>query len=70
MAKVKIISNPYENSIAYEIWDRSAEQWTNSINANSKLHGDKMTRAVFPFCVKKILNVINEEFYSSSSAQR
>ena len=66
MAKVKIISNPYENSIAYEIWDRSAEQWTNSINANSKLHGDKMTRAVFPFCVKKILNVINEEFYSSS----
>ena len=65
MAKVKIISNPYESVIAYQKWDDDTKQWE-SMGESSKLHADKLTHAVFPFQAKKILDVINEEFRSGS----
>ena len=66
MAKVKIISNPYENTIEYQKWDGAKKKWTGITNEDSKLRKATMSNAVFPFQVKKILDVICEEFQAKS----
>lgn len=61
MAKVKIISDPYENKISYERMNTEGG-WESVANPNSKLLSEKLTRCVFPFNVKEIVDVILDEF--------
>ena len=56
MARVKIISDPYENKITYMKWDtENGGSWRPITNEGSKLLNEKFTGGVFPFNVKKTL---------------
>ena len=63
MARIKIISDPYENKITYMKWnDNSGGSWEPINNENSKLLNEKFTGGVFTFNVKKIVDIIYDEF--------
>lgn len=63
MARIKIISDPYENTIKYMKWNDIDEgRWEPIINNNSKLLNEKYTGGVFPFNVKKIVDAIYDEY--------
>lgn len=70
MAKIKIISNPYQKNISYKCWNRDNESWTDislENNCNSRLINEKYTKSFFPFKVKEIVDEIIEEYYVSDS---
>ena len=65
MATLKIISNPYKKEIRYQKWQDNGSQWididyTNC--RNSKLLSQELSKGFFPFCVKKIVDAIIEEY--------
>ena len=65
MAKLKIISNPYKKEIRYQKWQENAETWVDidySNCKNSKLLSQELSTGFFPFCVKKIVDAIIEEY--------
>lgn len=63
MARVKIISDPYENKITYMKWDtENGGSWEPITNEGSKLLNEKFTGGVFPFNVKKIVDTIYDEY--------
>lgn len=63
MAKIKIISEPYENKITYMKWDYEEKgEWVPIINEGSKLLNEKFTGGVFSFNVKKIVDIIFDEY--------
>ena len=64
MAKIKIISNPYEERTSFRNWDGSAGQWQElqESNPNSNLLGNEITRGFFPFKAEKILLTILQEY--------
>ena len=65
MAKLKIISNPYRKEIRYQKWQENAEDWADidySNCKNSKLLSQELSTGFFPFCVKKIVDAIIEEY--------
>ena len=65
MAKLKIISNPYKKEIRYQKWQENAEDWVDidySNCKNSKLLSQELSTGFFPFCVKKIVDAIIEEY--------
>lgn len=62
MTKIKIISNPYENQISYEKFHETAQAWNPIDNESSRLHTEKLTKSVFPFVVKDIVDQILNEF--------
>ncbi len=65
MAKLKIISNPYKKEIRYQKWQENAEDWMDidySNSKNSKLLSQELSNGFFPFCVKKIVDAIIEEY--------
>ncbi|SEL42924.1 dynamin family protein [Ruminococcus albus] len=63
MARIKIISDPYENKITYMKWnDNNGGSWETINNENSKLLNEKFTGGVFTFNVKKIVDIIYDEF--------
>ena len=65
MAKLKIISNPYKKEIRYQKWQENVEDWVNidySNCKNSKLLSQELSTGFFPFCVKKIVDAIIEEY--------
>ena len=71
MAKLKIISNPYRKEIRYQKWQEATESWVDidySNSKNSKLLKQELTTGFFPFCVKKIVNAIIEEYGAESEA--
>lgn len=66
MAKIKIISDPYQKNIGYQCWDHDNERWmdiTIENNGNSRLINDKFTKSFFPFKVKEIIDEIMEEYH-------
>lgn len=65
MARVKIISNPYENVITYKKYNANSGAWE-EIETNSDLWNEKYKTSVFPFVVKNIVDVIFEEFRSGN----
>ncbi len=65
MARVKIISNPYENVITYKKYNANSGAWE-EIDTNSDLWNEKYKTSVFPFVVKNIVDVIFEEFRSGN----
>lgn len=63
MARVKIISDPYENKITYMKWNPENDgSWEPITNESSKLLNVKFTGGVFPFNVKKIVDTIYDEY--------
>ncbi len=46
MAKIKIISNPYQKKIAYQSWNDATQEWK---DINSKLLNQKLVNSFFPF---------------------
>ncbi|MDD6488251.1 MAG: dynamin family protein [Clostridia bacterium] len=66
MTTIKIISNPYQKKIGYQIWQESSSQWKDinyENNSNSKLLSSKMISSFFPFKVKTIIDTIIEEYH-------
>lgn len=71
MAKLKIISNPYRKEIRYQKWQEATENWVDidySNSKNSKLLKQELTTGFFPFCVKKIVDAIIEEYGAEGEA--
>jgi GTPase SAR1 family protein len=70
MPKIKIVSNPYKNKIAYKKWDEQENNWA-PINihsdANSELLCAEFTDSFFPFKIKKIVDIIIRDYKLSSS---
>lgn len=65
MVKIKIISNPYKKEISYQKWQNNGAQWIDidySNCKNSKLLSQELSNGFFPFCVKKIVDAIIEEY--------
>ena len=61
MAKIKIISNPYEKNIIYEKYDDNAQCWnliTYERAPNSPLVSNELTKKLFPHKAKKIVDSI------------
>lgn len=63
MSKLKITSDPYKNEISYEK-PNSEGEWEPITSSNSKLLSERLTKCVFPFNVKEIVDVIFGEFRS------
>lgn len=69
MAKIKIISNPYQKTTLFQSWHDISSQWRNidhENNANSKLLRDDFSIGFFPFKVKQIVDVIIEEYCTAT----
>lgn len=65
MTKVKIVSNPYEDTIAYEKLGANDAEWTPLTELASykgRLTSSYFSTGFFPFKVREILNQIIEEF--------
>ena len=65
MAKIKIVSNPYNQEISYFKWNVISESWSEinyENNPNSKLLNDKYVKGFFPFYVKNIVDEIINEY--------
>lgn len=65
MARIKIISNPYEKCIQYCFWNVLEERWKPidyANNANSQLISEELTTSFFPFKANHIVDVIVDEF--------
>lgn len=67
MEKIKIISDPYNKDISYEVWNDEKNKWRNiSIsNPKSKLRNQKYTEGFLPFVITKIIEIIIEEYYTN-----
>lgn len=65
MGKIKIISNPYENSITYYSMNEESQGWKNisEKNCNSKLREEDSKKCFFPFKMKEIVDTIVEDYY-------
>ncbi len=67
MTKIKIISNPYEQTIKYAKFDNSINDFIDinkNNNQNSKLIGQDFTNCFFPFKAKDIVEEIKNNFAS------
>lgn len=71
MGKIKIISNPYENSITYYSMNEELQVWENICekNCNSKLREEDSKKCFFPFKMKEIVDNIIEEYYVKAKVQ-
>jgi len=61
MAIIKIISNPYSNSVLYQRWDYCREDWIPidaKSNPASPLISDDLATGFFPFKVERIVETI------------
>ena len=66
---VKIISNPYQKAVVFQIWDESAEQWIDidrENNADSQLLREELRVGFFPFKAREIMDVIIHEYSSGT----
>lgn len=66
MAKIKIISNPYQKIIAFQSWSDLDQAWKDIDrfnNPNSDLLKEKYMRGFFPFRVKDIVDEIIKEYH-------
>jgi len=65
MAKIKIVSNPYNQEIKYYKWNETSSDY-DEINydnySNSKLLSEELVKGFFPFHVKTIVDVIIDAY--------
>ena len=69
MAKIKIISNPYQKVTVFQSWDDATAQWVNidrEQNADSQLLREELCVGFFPFKAKQIVDVIIHEYSAGS----
>lgn len=65
MAKIKIISNPYQKDISYKRWSESRAEWEDisvQTTPNSKLLNRTLVEGFFPFRAKQIVELIVDEY--------
>lgn len=65
MVKIKIISNPYQKEVRYQKWVEERSEWDEinyANNRNSRLLSNELTQGFFPFKVKKIVDIIIDEY--------
>ena len=69
MAKIKIISNPYQKVTVFQSWDDATAQWVEidrDQNADSQLLREELCVGFFPFKAKQIVDVIIHEYSAGS----
>lgn len=68
MEKIKIISNPYNMEMLYQSYKEQSDEWEDIkiSNTDSKLREDETGRAFLPFKIKKIIDIIVDEYYVNS----
>lgn len=68
MAKVKIISNPYNREIMYLTFREQSGLWEKIevYNPNSRLREDESGKSFLPFKIKEIIDIIIDEYYIGS----
>lgn len=66
MERVKIISNPYEQTISFFSFNEQADQWEDikDRNVNSRLREYESGVHFLPFQIKEIVDTIIEEYYA------
>ena len=66
MSKVKIISNPYERTIRFSIFNPETEAWMplEMQNPDSKLRQENIDKVFLPFKAMEIVNIILDEYYA------
>jgi len=67
MARIKIISNPYQKSTAFQSWDEIKGEWIDidqDNNSNSGLLNAELRTGFFPFKVRQIVDVLINEYGS------
>ena len=65
MTKIKIVSNPYNRTLAYCIYKGQADTWENiqQNSINSRLRENDEEKIFLPFKVKEIIDTIVSEYY-------
>ena len=68
MAKIKIVSNPYEREILYFSFNEERNEWEDikNNNVNSRLREDESGKTFLPFKIKEIIDIIVEEYYTGT----
>lgn len=61
MAKIKIVSNPYQKKVAYQSWDDYGAIWKD-VDENSDLLKEKFIKGFFPFKIKEIVDIIIRDY--------
>lgn len=66
MAKIKIVSDPYNREISYFSYNDFINNWEpiKNNNPNSKLREDETGKTFLPFKIKEIIDIIIEEYYA------
>ena len=65
VARIKIISNPYQKEVSYKRWSESRAEWENIdvyTTPNSKLLNRTLVKGFFPFRAKQIVELIIDEY--------
>lgn len=64
MAKIKIVSNPYERQIHFSYFDKGNGRWEDirEHNVNSRLREIVSEKAFFPFKIKEMIDIIIAEY--------
>lgn len=68
MAKIKIVSNPYNREISFLSYKEQTEVWEDirENNTNSRLREDESGKSFLPFKIKEIIDIIIDEYYIGS----
>ena len=68
MAKIKIVSNPYNREISYASFNEAANAWVDikTTGLNSRLREEENGKTFLPFKIKEIIDIIIEEYYVNS----
>jgi len=69
MARIKITSNPYQESTTFQSWDEIKGEWIDidqNSNSNSRLLSAELRTGFFPFKVRQIVDVLINEYGSDT----
>lgn len=72
MTKIKIVSNPYNRTLAYFICKEQADTWENiqQNSINSRLRENDEEKIFLPFKVKEIIDTIVSEYYVGTATSK
>ena len=70
MAKIKIVSNPYNREISFLSYKEQTGLWEDvrDNNANSRLREDESVKGFLPFKIKEIIDIIIDEYNIGTEA--
>lgn len=65
MTRIKIVSNPYERSIKYFVFNEFIKDWEDIRvkNPNSRLREDESGKSFLPFKIKEIVDIIIHDYH-------